>query len=81
MFEVWLRFLQGLEYRIGDKINMNKLVNLEEGLSKKYLNMLSELNLVTEDYFNFFNITDKGRYFIQEYKKLIMNEANYARRK
>ena len=78
MFEVTLRLLQALEYEIGDKINMIKLANLEEESSKKYLNMLSELNLVTKDDFNVFKITDKGRNFIQEHKKLNVNKANYA---
>ncbi len=70
VFDVLASLLEVLEDDPCNKTLLGSRANLASRSSKRYIDMLLRFNLATKDYLNCFKLTDEGRVFLHEYKKL-----------
>ncbi|MFY3739583.1 MAG: putative transcriptional regulator [Candidatus Nitrosomirales archaeon] len=72
-FDIVARLLEILEEGACNKTILASKANLATRSSTSYVNIILKFNLVSKDETtNTFKLTDKGRMFIDEYKKLRM---------
>jgi len=72
-FDIVARLLEILEEGASNKTMLASRANLATRSSTSYVNIILKFDLVTKDgSTNTFKLTDKGRMFLEEYKKLRM---------
>ncbi|MGH9933574.1 MAG: winged helix-turn-helix domain-containing protein [Nitrososphaerales archaeon] len=72
-FDIVASLLEILEEGACNKTMLASRANLATRSSTSYVNIILKFGLVTKDeYKNIFKLTDKGRLFLEEYKKLKM---------
>ena len=71
IFDVMASLLEVLEDGPCNKTRMASRANLATRSSTRYINFVLRFNLVSKNDSNYFTITDKGRMFLEEYKKLM----------
>jgi predicted transcriptional regulator len=72
-FDIVARLLEILEEGACNKTMLASRANLATRSSTSYVNIILKFELVTKDESkNTFALTDKGRMFLEEYKKLKM---------
>ena len=73
LFDIIASLLEVLESGACSKTTMASRANLATRGSRKYVNMILGFNLIVKDEDrNFFKITEKGRRFLEEYRRLKM---------
>ncbi len=71
MFDIVASLLEILDRGACNKTTLAGKANLATRSSTKYINLILRFNLVTKDESaNCFQMTDKGREFLKEYKKI-----------
>ena len=71
IFDVVASILEVLEGGACNKTTLASRANLATRSSKRYINMILRFDLATKDEStNSFRVTDKGRQFLEEYKKI-----------
>ena len=70
-FDIVASLLEVLEEGACNKTTLASRANLATRASTSYINIVLRFNLATKEY-NVFKLTDKGRRFLEEYKKLKM---------
>jgi len=73
LFDIVASLLEVLEAGDCNKTTLASRANLATRSSRRYINMILRFNFVVKvESMNFFKITDKGRRFLEEYRKLKM---------
>ncbi len=72
LFDIVASLMEALEESDCNKTTLASKANLATRALTSYINLVLTFNLVRKDENNYFKITNKGKAFLEEYKKLKM---------